>query len=128
MLSLFVGCYSIATLAHSDAVRRAGGSIARVFRRAEVPLRIIEEPDQLILLRDQLAVVENAAREIGDETLPLRLGIEGGFRGLGAFGHGIAAAPFLGTAILSCNASIETMLQSMTPLHLCRDGLETRWS
>ena len=56
-----------------EMVERSGGSVARVFRQAELPLRLIEQPDQLILLRDQLALVESAAREIGDETLPLRL-------------------------------------------------------
>jgi len=31
----------------ADLVERSGGSIARVFRRAELPLRLIEEPDRL---------------------------------------------------------------------------------
>ncbi len=112
----------------ADAVERCGGSVARVFRRAEVPLRVIEKPDQLILLRDQLALVESAAREIGDETLPLKLGAEAGIRRLGTFGHGVAAAPFLGAAISICNASIESMLQSKTQMRLNRKGSETRWS
>ena len=50
----------------ADIVERSGGSVARAFRRAELPLRLIDEPDRLILLRDQLNLVECAAREIGD--------------------------------------------------------------
>jgi AraC-like DNA-binding protein len=111
-----------------EMVERSGGSVARVFRRAELPLRLVESPDQLILLRDQLALVESAAREVGDKALPLRLSTEAGFASLGALGQRVAAAPSLGEAILSCNGSIGSTLQSMTHMGLVRIGAEARWS
>lgn len=112
----------------AEMIERSGGSIARVFRQAELPLRLIERPDQLILLRDQLALVECAAREIGDETLPLRLSLDAGFARLGAFGQRIGAAPVLEDAIRECNATIGSTLQSMTHMRLSRGLTEARWS
>ncbi|MGO8857850.1 MAG: hypothetical protein ACLQO1_19360 [Steroidobacteraceae bacterium] len=42
------------------AVQRAGGSVPRLFRRAELPMRLVDHPDCLIPLRDQLKLVEFA--------------------------------------------------------------------
>jgi AraC-like DNA-binding protein len=102
----------------ADAVERGGGSLRRVFQRADLPLRLMNEPDQLILLKDQLALVECAARELGDETLSLRLSMQAGFAGLGVFGQWVGAATDLQQAILRCNAGIMTLLQSMTHMTL----------
>jgi hypothetical protein len=96
------------------AVTRAGGSLERVFRKAELPLRLIETPEQLILLKDQLALVEYAARELDEETLPLTLSLEAGVAGLGLFGKRVRAAATLGAAIERCNAGMVAMLQSAT--------------
>jgi AraC-like DNA-binding protein len=112
----------------AKAVRDAGGSVVRVFRRAELPLRLIEYPDQIILLRDQLALVECAAREIGDEALAPRLSIEAGFRSLGVLGEQVGSAPTLKDAILRCNSGMETLLQSATHLRLVRTGRLARWT
>lgn len=102
----------------AEAVERAGGSVARVFRKAELPLRLIETPEQLILLKDQLAVVEYAARELDDETLPLSLSMQAGVKGLGAFGARVRAAPTLKGAIERCNSGMCAMLQSATQMRL----------
>lgn len=110
------------------AVERAGGSIARVFRRAELPLRLVEQPDRLILLRDQLTLVECAARETGDDALPVRLSIEGGMASLGSFGQRVCAAPRLEEAIARCNEGIGSMLQSMTRMRLARVGRWAAWT
>lgn len=112
----------------ANAVERAGGSIARVFRRAETPLRVVEHPDQLMLLRDQLALVEFAAREIGDETLPLGLSLGAGIASLGAFGDHVAAAPDLGEAIGRTDAGIEKALQSATHMCLAPSGDLAKWT
>jgi AraC-like DNA-binding protein len=112
----------------ADAVERAGGSLARVFARAELPLRLIERPDQLILLKDQLALVEHAAREIDDEALPLRLSLEAGFRSLGALGERVGAARRFGESIGLCNAGMSSLLQSATHLALARKGALATWS
>ncbi len=112
----------------ADAVERAGGSVARVFREAELPLRLVEQPDRLILLRDQLRLVECAAREIGDDALPARLSSEAGIASLGDFGAHVCAAPRLGQAIARCNGGIGSMLQSVTRLGLERSGPWARWT
>ncbi len=112
----------------ADAVERAGGSVARVFRRAETPLRLIEHPDQLMLLRDQLALIEFASREVGDEAFPLSLSLHGGIASLGSFGAHVSAAPCLGDAIALCCAGMETALQSATHMSLSRKGGEAKWS
>ncbi|WP_424360081.1 AraC family transcriptional regulator ligand-binding domain-containing protein [Methylocystis parvus] len=112
----------------ADAVERAGGSVARIFRKAELPLRLIETPDQLILLKDQLAVVEYAARELDDETLPLVLSMQAGVRGLGAFGDRVRAAPTLKDAIERCNSGMCAMLQSATHMRLEISGELASWT
>jgi AraC-like DNA-binding protein len=112
----------------AEAVTRAGGSLARVFRKAELPLRLIETPEQLILLKDQLALVEYAAQELDDETLPLALSLEAGVAGLGLFGRRVRAAATLEAAIERCNAGMVAMLQSATQMWLStRDGVAC-WS
>ncbi len=112
----------------AEAVWRAGGSVARVFRRAELPVRLVEHPDHVILLRDQLALVECAAREIGDEALAPRLSIEAGFKSLGALGDRVGSAPTLGEAIQRCNVGIGALLQSATHVRLARSGGLATWS
>jgi AraC-like DNA-binding protein len=102
----------------AEAVRRAGGSVERVFRRAELPLRLIECPDQVILLKDQLALVEHAAQEIGDDALAPRLSLQAGFRNLGPLGAHIGGAAHLEQAIHRCNAGVQALLQSATHMRL----------
>src|SRR5687768_4468788 len=90
----------------SDAVERAGGSAARAFRRADLPMRLLDEPEQLILLRDQMRLLESASREVGDDVLPARLSIEAGALGLGRLGELCCGQPNLGAAIACSNASV----------------------
>lgn len=112
----------------AEAVERAGGSLARVFRRAELPLAIIDEPERLILLRDQLYLVECAAREIGDDAFTARVATEGGIKFLGALGRRASSAPSLETAITRANALMSSQLQSATSLTLTISGAEARWT
>ena len=112
----------------AEIVERSGGSVARVFRRAELPLRLIEEPDRLILLRDQLHLVECAAREIGDDALAARLSTEAGFAGLGPYGKRIEAALRLDQAIIVASATIGAMLQSRTRLALTVSSGVAKWT
>ncbi len=110
------------------AVERQGGSVARVFRNAELPLRLIEDPDRLILLRDQLRLVECAARELGDVALPVRLSSEAGVASLGPYGERVLASRDLAEAIARGNALIGSMLQSSTRLQLRISGPVAKWS
>lgn len=112
----------------AELVERSGGSIARVFRRAELPLRLIDEPERLILLKDQLNLVECAAREIGDDALAARLSTEAGFASLGTYGRQIDAMPSLGAALAKASAMIGPLLQSSTKFTLGVAGGVARWT
>jgi AraC-like DNA-binding protein len=112
----------------ADAVERAGGSIQRVFRRADLPLRLIDRPEHLILLRDQTRLLDAAAREIGDDALPARLSTEVGCFALGAYADAVCAQPTLGEAIASANGLLDRMLQSSTRQRLTIRGDEAIWS
>ncbi len=112
----------------AEAVRRAGASVAQVFRRADLPLKLTDCPDQVILLRDQLALVEHAARAIGDDALAPRLSLQAGFRSLGLLSDQLAQAPSLEQAIRRCNGHITTLLQSATHMWLApRDDARVAW-
>ena len=112
----------------AELVERSGGSAARVFRRAELPLRLLDEPDRLILLKDQLNLVECAAREIGDDALAARLSTEAGFTSLGSYGRQIAMMPRLDRSITCASARIGPMLQSSTRLNLAISGGLAKWT
>src|SRR5215470_5733261 len=83
----------------ADAVEIRGGSIARVFARAELPLSLIDQPELLVPLRDQVHLLEYASREIGDDALSARLASEAGVPGLGVYGDRLLSAPRLEAAI-----------------------------
>lgn len=112
----------------ADAVERAGGSIGRVFRRADLPLRLIDRPDSLILLRDQTRLLDAAAREIGDDALPSRLSTEAGCFALGAYADAVCARPTLGEAIACANGLLDRMLQSSTRQRLQVRAREAVWT
>jgi AraC-like DNA-binding protein len=111
----------------ADAVERAGGSIARVFARADLPLGLIDQPELLVPLRDQVHVLEYASREIGDPALSARLGMEAGIPGLGVYGNRLLSAPNLEAAIGRASLLIGALLQSATSIHLQVDGPWARW-
>ena len=112
----------------AEEVERTGGSVARVFHRAELPLGILDQPERLILLRDQLRLLECAAREIGDEAISARLSVKAGVVGLGSYGLRILAAPRLDSAILRSGELIGPLLQSATSIGLVRKGRWAKWT
>lgn len=112
----------------ASAVQRAGGSVARMLRQAELPAGLMERPEYLIPLRDQLRVLEFASRETGDEALAARLSLEGGVEHLGTFGRHVCRAHTLARAIAQCNESMGSMLQSATRMHLLKLGRVAKWT
>lgn len=108
----------------AEAVRTAGGSLARVFGRAGMPLTLLDTPDRLILLRDQLALVEAAIREIGDPSLPARLSTATGIAGLGPIGVQVRLADSLGAALQRIEVVTPLLLQTATWTGLQRRGAE----
>jgi len=111
----------------ADAVEIRGGSIARVFARAELPLSLIDQPELLVPLRDQVRLLEYASREIGDDALSARLASEAGVPGLGVYGDPLLSAPRLEAAIAPASLLIGALLQSSTSLRLDIDGPWARW-
>ena len=112
----------------ADVIEAAGGSVARVFRRSELPLELIGQPSRLILLSDQFRLVENAAREIGDDAFAARLSTTGGIKGLGPYGRLLLSFDSLGAAITKGYPKYASLLQAATEMDLVvREGL-ARWS
>lgn len=112
----------------AELVERCGGSAARVFAHAELPLRLVDEPDRLILLRDQLALLESASREIGDEALSARLSIEAGFPSLGPYGRRALRMPTLDRAIRSASETVGPLLQTATSFSFVVSAGQARWT
>ncbi|MEW6437724.1 MAG: AraC family transcriptional regulator ligand-binding domain-containing protein [Pseudomonadota bacterium] len=112
----------------ADVIEAAGGSVSRVFRSSELPFELVARPDSFILLSDQLRLVENAAREIGDDALAARLSTAGGIAGLGPYGQLVLSFDTLGWAINAGYQKFASLLQAATQMDLVvRDGF-ARWS
>ena len=112
----------------ADMVAASGGSIARVFQKAELPLTLLEQPQRLILLRDQFRLLETAARTIGDHSLAVRLSTEAGIPGLGAYGAHLITLPTLGDAIAESSRSLASLLQGATTIALTVQGRWAKWT
>ncbi|WP_249173041.1 AraC family transcriptional regulator [Burkholderia vietnamiensis] len=111
-----------------EAVVQCGASVERLFARAGLPPRLIDDPDHLIPLRDQLALVEHARRELGDATLPVRLSSDGGVNVLGPFAALLRTTATLGDAIDCASRLINRALQTATKMQLARHGPDARWT
>lgn len=112
----------------ADVVATQGGSIERVFRRAELPLRLIESPDTLVPLREHFRLLSLAARELHDDAFGGRLGSQTSLAGLGVYGKWVTQAPTLLEAMHRAGSSLPHMLQSSTRLGMRRQGDEIHWS
>ena len=108
----------------AEAVTAAGGSLRRVFGRAQMPLTLLDTPDRLILLRDQLKLVEAAIREIGDPALPARLSMQTGIAGLGPIGLQVQSAETLQAAVARVRSVMPCLLQTSTSTGLYRQGAQ----
>lgn len=112
----------------AEFLRRNGVRSDPLFRRHGLSTRLIDEPERLILLRDQLALVETAARTVGDDVFGARLSTEVGFDGLGEFGRQVQRLPTLGDALVASNAGMAKGLQSATEMCLKRSAGLARWT
>jgi AraC-like DNA-binding protein len=112
----------------AEAVESRGGSIMRVFARAELPLGLIDQPELLVPLRDQVRLLEYASREVGDAALSARLASKAGIPGLGVYGDRLLSAPRLEAAIARASLLIGALLQSSTSLRLEVDPPIARWT
>lgn len=104
----------------AEVVKQAGGSVARVFKKAELPTNLISAPEQLILLRDQVRLLACAVSEIGDPALPARLSTTAGAAGLGLLGTRVCSSATLGEAIDRAEVETSRFLQTETWTGLAR--------
>jgi AraC-like DNA-binding protein len=109
-------------------IEASGGSAARVFAKAGLPIQLLDEPHRLILLRDQFRLVETAARDIGDVALSARLSSAAGLDGLGPYGTHLRSFARLGGAIAVGYRSFASMLQAATSMEITVVGGLARWS
>jgi len=112
----------------AEVVTVMGGSIDRVFRRADLPLGLLNSPDALVPLREHFRLLIIASRAIGDELFSARLGRQITIANLGVFGRWVTQAACLHEAILRANTSLPHMLQSATRLVLRAKGGRAYWS
>lgn len=111
-----------------DILEEGGVSVERVFQAAELPLQLCSKPNALIPLRDQFKVIELAARELGDDTLPARLATAAGVAGLGTYGKLFLSAPTLRSAIEQGNRVHLSTIQSGTEMSLSINGRWAQWT
>jgi hypothetical protein len=112
-----------------EVVTATGGSIERVFRRAELPMRLMESPDTLLLpLRDHFRLLTTASREPRDQAFAASLGRRTAIAGLAVYGKWVAQAPTLSEAIHRAATIQPHMMQSAVRLVVRRQGKGVHWS
>jgi AraC-like DNA-binding protein len=81
----------------TDLIERCGGwrTVERTFKAAQLPLHIIEDRRLFIPYRAQAALLEHAARAIGDTHFGARAALEFPFENLGTYGQYVMMAPTL---------------------------------
>lgn len=89
-----------------DLIADHGGNMDRAFRMAGVPVELASQPERIIPMRDYLTLLEEAARETGDEHFGVSMAERLEVSDLGPFGRLIAGAPTLRRAIETCCALI----------------------
>lgn len=86
----------------TDIIERYGGwqAVEGAFRAAELPLQIIEQRRLFIPYKAEAALLEHAARRLGEANFGLHVGLEFPFADLGTYGQYAAMAPTLGAALV----------------------------
>jgi len=112
----------------TDFVEARGGSIERVFRRVDLPLALLENPDLPLPLSEQFKVLSEAGRDIGDPFFGAALGRVVSMEKLSAFGSWVSSAPTLAGAIDRSARGLNRFLQTETVLRFQISGARACWS
>ncbi|MEQ5869117.1 AraC family transcriptional regulator ligand-binding domain-containing protein [Sagittula sp. NFXS13] len=112
----------------ADFVETRGGSITRVFQRADLPVGLLDSRDQPLPLKDQFNVLSEAGREIGEPFFGAALGRLVSMEKLSAFGIWVSCAATLEGAIDRSNRGLNRYLQTGTVLEFNVIGKTARWS
>ncbi|MEM5582091.1 AraC family transcriptional regulator ligand-binding domain-containing protein [Roseibium sp. AS2] len=112
----------------TEFVETRGGSIERIFRRVDLPLALLDNPDLPLPLREQFKVLREAGREIGDPFFGAALGRVVSMKKLSAFGAWVSGAPTLAGAIDRSGRGLNRFLQTATVLRFQVSEAKARWS
>lgn len=112
----------------SDFVEAQGGSIERVFRRVDLPLAILDNPNLPLPLSEQFNVLGQSGREVGDPFFGASLGRLVSMEKLSAFGAWVTDAPTLASAIDRSQRGLNLFLQTATNLKFRVKGKRATWS
>lgn len=112
----------------TDFVETRGGSIERVFRRVDLPLALLDNPDLPLPLREQFKVLSEAGRDIGDPFFGAAIGRFVRMDKLSAFGAWVTGAPTLAGAIDRSHRGLNRFLQTATVLKFRVMDTTARWS
>lgn len=112
----------------TDFVEARGGSIGRVFRRVDLPLALLDNPDLPLPLNEQFKVLSEAGREIGAPFFGAALGRVVSMEKLSAFGSWVSSAPTLAGAIDRSARGLNRFLQTETVLRFEMSGARACWS
>lgn len=112
----------------ADFVDSRGGSIERIFNRADLPLALLDNPDCPVPLTEQFKVLHEAGRDIGDPFLGASLGRLVSMKNLSAFGAWVSEAPTLAGAIDRSHRGLNRYMQTGTRLDFRVEGTRARWS
>jgi AraC-like DNA-binding protein len=97
--------------------------LARILADQDVPIELLDRPDNLIGYGDVLGLYHRASLLTGDRSLGLTLGDSFGVKDLGLFGQYVATAPSLGEALIRGRNTIH-FHESQSRVGLERVGLE----
>ncbi|GAB4510935.1 MAG: AraC family transcriptional regulator [Roseibium sp.] len=112
----------------ADFVEARGGSIGRIFRRVDLPLALLDNPDLPLPLSEQFKVLSEAGRDIGDPFFGAALGQLVSMTKLSAFGAWVSSAPTLAGAIDRSARGLNRFLQTETVLRFRISGPRACWS
>lgn len=112
----------------SEFVETRGGSIQRIFDRADLPLALLDNPDLPLPLGEQFQVLSEAGREIGDPFFGAALGRLVRMENLSAFGAWVCSAPTLAGAIDRSHRGLNRYLQTATVLNFEANETTACWS
>lgn len=109
-------------------VDHRGGSIERVFQRADLPLALLDHPNQPLPLQEQFRLLHEAGREIGSPYVGAELGQLVQLEKLSAFGTWVSSAASLANAIDRAHRGLNRFLQTATVLQFQLNEDRACWS
>lgn len=112
----------------ADFLDHRGGSIARVFERADLPLSLLDHPDYPLPLKDQFCILREAGREIGTPYFGAEIGQLVRMERLSAFGGWVSRGATLANAIDRSQRGLNRFLQTATVLEFRVEADRAFWS